>query len=149
MPNTVKTVDQCPYPVARKVFQPVFNPIEERFDFQFTENGGVEIVSVGSVDLVKEVESHKNEVGLINCLKLAEARGVSLETFAKTEPGLMADVVEVNTFDDLLKAKADADSQLSKIASEYGLTVDQLIQAVKSGEVDKLQKKEDIEEEKE
>lgn len=136
----VQTVDQCPYRKVRFVAPAPYSHIEERFDFQFGENGKLERVSLGDFDTAKEVNSHIDEVGLINVLKLAEGRGISLDTFAKTEPGLMADVEEINTYDDLLKAKADADAKLSAIAKEYGITLDQLIGLAQSGKLNTLEK---------
>lgn len=134
MTKTVQTVDQCPYRTVRHVHMVPFEAIEERFDFQIGDSRVPEIISIGKFDLPKEVDSHKDEVGLINVLRLAEARGISLDTYAKTEPGVMADVGDIDTFDDLLNAKAEADAKLAGIAKSYGMTTEQLIQAVKNGE---------------
>lgn len=143
MPNKTEVVARvCPYRVAPFVAAIIYNMIEERFDFQIAEGGKIERVSLGVFDLVKEVDSHKDEVGLINVLKLAQAKGIDSDIFAKTEPGLMVDVPEIDTFDDLLKAKASADAKLKAIAGEYGLTTEQLINAVQSGNTDILKKEE-------
>lgn len=135
MALATKVVAQCPYRVARDVapIKPII--VEERFDFQIEENGQVGRVSLGEFDLLKEVDSHKDEVGLINCLKLAEARGIDPKTFAKTEPGLMADVGDIDTMDDLILAKEQADAKLAKIAESYGLTTEQLLTMLQRGEV--------------
>lgn len=132
----------CPYPVAQKVRSIELRAIEERFDFQIGEGGKIERVSLGEFDLAKEVNSHNDEVGLINCLRLAEARGIPVSTFAKTEPGLMADVDDIETLDDLLKAKAGADAKLAALAAEYGLTSDQLIAALQAGKIGEIKKPE-------
>lgn len=132
--GTVKTVaPKCPYITTREVAPDTIITVEERWDFQIGENGQVERISLGEFDLLKEVDSHKGEVGLLNCLKLAEARGVSLDTFAKKEDGLMADVGDINTLDDLINAKAAADAKLKAIADQYGLTVAQLTEVLKTG----------------
>lgn len=138
---TVKnTVDllKCPYRVVREVAFKPFKAVEERFDFQFAENGKIEIISLGEFDLVKEVESHKGEVGLLNRLAIAQSRGLPLDSFAKTEPGVMADVGDIETFDDLVKAQADAENKLSAIAKQFGITTEQLIAIAKAGKLDSL-----------
>lgn len=127
--------ERCGYYVAKQLPPIEYPMIEERFDFQIGENGQIERVSLGEFDLVKEVQSHKGEVGLINCLKLAEARGIDPITFAKTEPGIMADIGDVDTLDDLIKAKAAADAKLSALAAQYGITTEKLIAALKDGSI--------------
>lgn len=131
----------CPYWTVKHVAEITYRVIEEREDFQIGEDGKVERVSLGEFDLVKEIQSHNGEVGLINALKLAEARGIDVSTFSKTEPGIMADYSDIDTLDDLLKAKADADAKLASIADAYGLTVEQLAQVLKTGDLSSLKEK--------
>lgn len=143
MPKTVDTVGQKRLPYRTVVANPnaiKYPMIEERKDFQFAENGNIEIVSLGTFDLVKEVDSHKDEVGLINALRLAEARGLGIDSFVKQDNGFDVDIPEIDTFDDLIKARESADAKLAAIAKDYGLTPDQLVNVVKLGQFDKLQK---------
>ena len=101
MALATKVVAQCPYRVSREVAPVKSIIVEERFDFQIEESGKIGRVSLGEFDLLKEVDSHKDEVGLINCLKMAVAKGLDPSTaYAKTEPGLMADPGDIDTMDD-------------------------------------------------
>ena len=145
MALATKVVAQCPYRVSREVAPVKSIIVEERFDFQIEESGKIGRVSLGEFDLLKEVDSHKDEVGLINCLKMAVAKGLDPSTaYAKTEPGLMADPGDIDTMDDLIQAKAAADAKLAKIAEGYGLTVDQLVAMLKNGEVPKAKETEPL-----
>lgn len=125
---------KCPYRMCRTDNILPLSMYEERFDFQIEENGKIGRVSLGTFDLVKEVNSHNGEVGLINVIKLAEARGVDIGIFGKTEPGLMVDVSGIDTVDDLIQAQADNQAKLQEFADTLGISVDELVNAVKSGD---------------
>ena len=134
MPKTdsVGLVLKCPY-FHRKATTPEQVNIVERHDFQMKEDGQVDIISLGTFDTSKEVQSHNGEVGLINVLKLAQARGLDSGLFAKTEPGLMVDLSDIDTVDDLIQKQAANTKKLEEIAASVGMTVDELIAAVQNG----------------
>ena len=148
MPKVV-SVDQekcnvdlkCPYRLCRVNTDIQLNMFEERFDFQFEENGKLGRKSLGVFDLVKEVNSHNGEVGLINCLKLAQARGIDQSIFAKREPGFMVDLSGIETVDDLIQKQKENDAKLQDFADKYGLTVQQLLNIVQSGDFESLKSK--------
>lgn len=144
MPNGVKTVDQkCPYRTVVRCVEIKCPRIEERFDFQFTEKG-VDRVSLGKFDLIEEVQSHKHEAGLINFLTLAEARATPLDSFAKKEPGLMVDVGDVDTLDDMIQIQKQNQAKLEAMAAQYGMTLDELVGVIQSGDYSKLDVKEEV-----
>ena len=115
--------------------RPQYEHIVETFDFQFNEKGQVEVVSTGKVDTFKEVQSHKDEVGLVNRMRLAAAQGLGLDAFAKTEPGLMVDLSGIDTVDDLMKAQADNAKKLDDMAKQLGISTAELVAAVKAGDM--------------
>lgn len=128
---------KCPY-FHRTAQKQVIEIIETREDFQIEINGKIGRVSLGEFDTVKEVNSHNGEVGLVNAIKLATARGIDPSTFAKTEPGLMVDLSDINTVDDLLKKQQVANDKLAEMAKTLGITPEELVEAVKQGDMSKL-----------
>lgn len=144
MPKTEKVVgpEKCPYRVCRVSCDIPTPTIEERFDFQFEEDGKIGRVSLGMFDVAKEIDSHKDEVGLINVIRLAEARGLSLDQFAKTEPGLMVDVSGIETVDDLIQRQKENSAKLDEMAKQLGISTAELVAAVKAGDLSVLNKPE-------
>lgn len=132
--KVVKTV----YKNSRAVKAPDIKIVREDYDFQFGENNVLEVIKVGETDVFKEVQSHRDEVGLFNVIKNAALHGTPFSAFAKTEDGVPVAVDDNITMAELMEqSKANAEKYKS-IADSLGITVAQLQEAVKNGTLEQL-----------
>lgn len=145
-----KSINECPYLKATSKGQEVQIVIREDYELQYNKDHIVEKVKVGETDIVKEVESHIGEAGLLNAIKNAIAHGEDPQVvYAKTEPGMPVSVPNNATMDDLLELSNQNKAKYAEIAKTLGVSVDELQQAIQMGTLDKLINKPAEEEEKE
>lgn len=110
--------------------------VRKEYELQYNEDHIVEKVEVGETDLIKEVQSHKDEVGLINVVKNAIAHGEDpLTKFNKVGAGVPVSVDPNATFDELKEMMDADDKKYADIASSLGLSVDQLKAAIADGSI--------------
>lgn len=148
-PNTEQIAVQTAFKKSRAFKGPKANLIRDDYDFQYGENNTLKVVKVGETDIVKEINSHAGEVGLVNVIKNAALHGTPLTAFAKTDDGVPVAVDENITMAELMEqSKANAEKYKS-IADSLGVTVAQLQEAVKNGTLDQLINKPKDEEVKE
>ena len=144
-----KSLNDCPYLKATSKGKEVQIVIREDYELQYNKDHIVEKVKVGETDIVKEVESHIGEAGLLNAIKNAIAHGEDPQVvYAKTEPGIGVSVPNNATMDDLLELSNQNKAKYAEIANTLGVTVDELQEAIQMGTLDKLINK-PAEEEKE
>lgn len=135
----MKPANECPYlkPVVNHCEKEVI--IEEDFELQYNEQHIVEEVKVGETDLVKEVNSHINEVGLSNVIKNAIAHGEDPMTkFGKVEAGVPVALDINTTMDELLEQCNKNKEKYAEIAKNLGVSVEELQAAVASGSLDAI-----------
>lgn len=145
-----KSLNECPYLKSTSKGKEVQIVIREDYELQYNKDHIVEKVKVGETDIVKEVESHIGEAGLLNAIKNAIAHGEDPQVvYAKTEPGMPVSVPNNATLDDLLELSNQNKAKYAEIAKSLGVTVDELQKAIQTGTLDKLINKPVVEEEKE
>lgn len=128
--------------------QPVPQPsagakIVQHYDFSVDEKQRLVVVPTEKEDIQKSISSHKDEVGLINVIKMATAKGVDPMSapFANKPSDNLPILPEVETWDDVDKAKKEALKTLADISKKLGITPKELEKAVQSGTVQDLAKK--------
>lgn len=145
-----KSLNDCPYLRASSKGKEVQIVIREDYELQYNKDHIVEKVKVGETDIVKDVESHIGEAGLLNAIKNAIAHGEDPQVvYAKTEPGIPASVPNNATMDDLLELSNQNKAKYAELAKTLGVSVDELQQAIQMGTLDKLINKPVDEENKE
>lgn len=117
------------------------NNMVSHYDFQINDKSNqLETVFIETVDIDKEVQSHADEVGLINVIKLASAMGVNPNDapFAKKIDGSNVMTEDIETFDDIKNLGVSSKTKLDEIASKLGLTSEELVKGIESGNYESL-----------
>lgn len=136
--NTFK-VGKCPYLKSLSTAKEVEELVREDYTLEYNEDHEVVKVKVGETDIVKEVNSHVHEVGLVNVVKNAIAHGEDpLTKFCKTEPGVPVAINANATLDELLQVSNENAKKYAAIAAELGCSVDELKAAINNGTLDQL-----------
>lgn len=115
--------------------------VVNHYEFQINdETDQLETVFVETVDIDKEVQSHADEVGIINVIKLATAMGVNPLTnpFGKKTDGSSIMTEDIETFDDIKQMAANSQSKIDEIAKTLGITSEELVKGLESGSVQSL-----------
>ena len=128
------------YSTSTSTFKIDMIRVEENFGLQYNEHHQVEAVKEGETDLVKDVNSHVDEVGLINAMRLAIAHGEDPYTkFGKYEAGIPVSLDPNATLDEINEALQTTTKKYEEIAKALGVSVNQLQEALKTpGEFEKL-----------
>lgn len=118
---------------------PKFNPIIEEFKFDYGPKGLIKVVPNGKIDVQKEVQSHANECGLVNIIKLAVAHGIDPASapFAKKEKGIDTTLFP-ESYDELFKALEkgkQAKDKVDNLAKALGKTSDEILAAAQEGKL--------------
>lgn len=145
-----KLTNKCPYlvPVAPRDTKQTI--IQKQYELQYNDHHVVEEVEIDELDLIKEVNSHVNEVGLVNVFRNAIAHGEDPYTkFAKTEDGVPFAFDENATLDELIQESNKNKAKFEEVAKALGVSVDDIQNAVKNGTLDQLLKKPDVDDDKE
>lgn len=105
--------------------------------FSYDENHQVIVIDADLEDITASVNSHKDEVGLVNIIKMAVARGVNPadNPFALKDNESMLETPDIETLGDVQKAREEALKQLAEISKKLGITPTELEQAYKSGKI--------------
>ena len=115
------------YSVSQSKYKETPEVIRDEYELQYNKEHIVEKVKVGETDLIKEVDSHVNEVGLINVVRLAIARGEDPSIkFAKDEPGIMAAIDPNASAEEISEYLSSLESKYSDIAQSLGVSVEEL-----------------------
>ena len=145
-----KLTNKCPYLVPVAPRDTKQTTIQKQYELQYNDQHIVEEVEIDELDLIKEVNSHVNEVGLVNVFRNAIAHGEDPYTkFAKTEDGVPFAFDENATLDDLIQESNKNKAKLEEIAKTLGVSVDELIKAVQNGSLHQLLTKPDVDDNKE
>lgn len=132
-------VAECPFSSPVNPHDVVYAQIKEDFELQYNKDHVVEKVKVGETDIQKEIESHVDEVGLVNVMKMAIAHGENpYLKFNKTEDGVPVAVDENVTLDELLELSKKNEEKYGNIAKELGVSPDELVKAINSGKLQEL-----------
>lgn len=132
-------VAKCPFSSPVNPHDVVYAQIKEDFELQYNKDHVVEKVKVGETDIQKEIESHVDEVGLVNVMKMAIAHGENpYLKFNKTEDGVPVAVDENVTLDELLELSKKNEEKYGNIAKELGVSPDELVKAINSGKLQDL-----------
>lgn len=127
---------KCPYSCSVSKGKSLYRNIREDYTLQYNEYHEVEAVKVGETDILKEINSHVNEVGLVNVMKLAIAHGENPYTkFAKYEDGVPFAVDPNATLDDIQNLQKQNNDKLAELAKTLGLSVDDLAAKVNDGSI--------------
>lgn len=132
-------------PYTRKYIAPKVDRgavIVQHYDFSIDEKQRLIVVPTEKEDIQKSIASHENEVGLINVIKMATAKGVDPMSapFANKPSDNLPIVPDVETWDDVDKARKTALKTLAEISKKLGITPDELTKAVDAGKVSDLAK---------
>lgn len=120
-------------------FKYQFENVVEDFTLQYNEQHQVEKVKVGETDLIKEVNSHVNEVGLLNAYRLAIAHGEDpMVKFGKYEAGIPVAVDPNATLDEINEAIQEQSAKYAELAKTLGVSVADLQKAVQNGTIGDL-----------
>lgn len=133
--------------------------VEKQYDFKVSEYGAISVVETGKRDWLSLVQVHRNEVGLQNVLKLAAAFGLDPRNkpFALKPDEALDQSYVPESFSELKESydkKAKADEALGKYAQVLGISKDEVLKLMVSGQfadvmVSKLSpKNEEIKEDK-
>lgn len=135
-----KSVDvSCPYSRSLSTGKEIPVVIRENYELQYNEHHIVEKVKVGETDVVKEVESHIGEAGLMNAIKNALAHGEDPSVvYGKVEPGVSGSVPNNIVLDDLLELSQQNKAKFEEIAKSIGCSLEELQSAIKSGTLEDL-----------
>ena len=135
-----KLLNKCPYLKSKSGFKYTQQLIREDYGLQYNEHHQVEAVLEGETDLVKEANSHVNEVGLINAMRLAEAYGENpFVKFGKYEAGIPVAVDPNATLDEINQVITEQTKKYEEIAKTLGVSVAALQEALKTqGGLEKL-----------
>ena len=110
--------------------------IRQDYELQYNKDHIVEKVLVGETDRVKEVNSHFDEVGLVNVMKMALARGEDpLTKFNKTEDGVMFGIDPNMTKDDLISELSEISVKKSELAKTLGISLADFDAALANGTI--------------
>lgn len=140
MSKSVKKVVVDPRLQKKKgTFKYRFDNVREDFELQYNEHHQVEKVKVGETDLIKEVNSHANEVGLLNAYRLAIAHGEDpMVKFGKFEAGIPVSIDPNATLDELNEAIQEQSAKYAELAKTLGVSVADLQEAVRNGTIGDL-----------
>lgn len=134
-----KLPKKCPYPKSRSTGFEKEIVIREDYELEYDKDHIVQKVKVGETDIVKEVQSHKGEAGLLNAIKNAIAHGEDPSViYAKTEPGVEFAIPNNATMDELIELSNQNKAKYAEIAKSLGVSVDDLQKAVANGTLDQL-----------
>lgn len=116
-----------------------------QYHLELGENNEAVIVQDRDVDFAELANKDVDSVGLANILELARRRGDSLAAFQfKDEEAL--DLGDLDPMDpvgvnNMINAGKGAEAKLENIASQLGVTVDELVKSYIAGNVEALIKK--------
>lgn len=132
-------------PYSRKYIAPDVDRgpvIIQHYDFTIDEKNQLIIVATEKEDIQKAISSHENDVGLINVIKLATAKGIDPMSapFANKPSDNQPILPDVETWDDVDKARKEALKTLADISKKLGITPNELTKAVDAGKVSDLAK---------
>ena len=140
-----KLTNKCPYlvPVAPRDIKQT--TIQKQYELQYNDHHVVEEVEIDELDLIKEVNSHVNKVGLVNVFQNAIAHGEDpYSKFVKTDDGVPFAFDENATLDDLINESNKNKAKFEEVAKQLGFSVADLQKAVQNGSLDQLLKKPDV-----
>lgn len=132
-------------PYTRKYIAPKVDRgavIVQHYDFSIDEKQRLIVVPTEKEDIQKSIASHENEVGLINVIKMATAKGVDPMSapFANKPSDNQPILPDVETWDDVEKARKEALKTLADISKKLGIKPEELTKAVDAGKVSDLAK---------
>ena len=117
-----------------------YSTIVQHYELAYDKDHNVVKVPGIREDIRKSVESHKDEVGLVNVIKMATAKGIDPKDhpFASSKDESLPDLPDVETWDDVEKARQEAIKNLQVIAKKLGISAKDLEKAVDNNSVAKI-----------
>ena len=114
--------------------------IVQHYDFSINEKNQVVVVPTLKEDIQAAINSHRDEVGLINVIKMATAKGVDPMSapFANSSKDNLPVLPDFDTWDDVEKGRQEALKTLGEISKKLGISAVELTKAVESGKLKDL-----------